>query len=101
ARRVVATSVRILLMVSIAVVSNAKFGVLREPLVFIDFAMLEEAAAHPGLFLPHLKIVPTLSVIISIVLGIWTAIVLESPVKILPGQWPGQQLAAIAGLLVL
>jgi len=101
ARPVFATAVAIVLMVSIAVVSNAKFGVLREPLVFIDFAMLEEAAAHPGLFLPHVKIIPALSIILSILLGIWTAIVLETPVKILPGQWPGQQLAAIAGLLAL
>src|SRR4029079_19833453 len=52
ARPVFATAVAIVLMVSIAVVSNAKFGVLREPLGFIDFAMLEEAAAHTCL-LPH------------------------------------------------
>src|SRR5262245_11689304 len=49
ARPVFSAATAILLMAVTAVASNAKFAVLREPLVAIDLAMLAEVPKHPRL----------------------------------------------------
>jgi hypothetical protein len=98
ARPVFSAATAILLMVITAVASNAKFGVLREPLVAIDLAMLAEVTKHPRLFLPHVPAVPAVLLVATIILGIVAAIEIETPVRILPGEWMLTRLAEVVGI---
>lgn len=88
ARPVCSVVAAVVLMITVVAVSNAKFSALKEPLVFVDFAMLEQVVRHPQLFLPYLGVIPAAVIIGSIVLGIGAAVRLETPVRLLPGDRP-------------
>src|SRR5882724_5633878 len=48
------------LMAIVVVVSNAKFRAIREPLVFVDFAMLGQIVRHPHIFITFVGVLATL-----------------------------------------
>ncbi|MBW4484504.1 MAG: LTA synthase family protein [Tildeniella torsiva UHER 1998/13D] len=59
-------------------VSNAKFRVLKEPLIVQDFDFLFDALKHPRLFLPFLGLVRASTIILFYTISICTGVTLEN-----------------------
>lgn len=95
ARPVFAAAAVLALMVALAAVNSAKLTALREPLVFVDFAMLGQIAKHPQLFLPYLGVVPAALLLGSVVAASGAAMALEAPLQVL-GGWPTRLAAVLA-----
>lgn len=68
----------LVLVLVVGGVSNAKYAALREPLVFTDFYLYLQAFKHPRLYLPFLKIVPVIAVIVVALCIIGTGFYFES-----------------------
>lgn len=75
-------SVVVVLVVLLAVISNAKYESLREPFVFSDLSLFSQVFSHPRLYLPFLGT----GKIVAIVVGVAAAVVgfmLETPLPML------------------
>lgn len=79
-----------------AVVSNAKYESLREPLVFTDVSLFSQAFSHPRLYLPFLGIVKGLAALAGAAV-IVAGFLLETPAG-MPQRGVGAA-AAMAGFL--
>lgn len=97
-RPVFSAATAVVLMMTLAAVSNAKFAVLHEPLVFVDFAMVEQVVKHPQLFVPYFGVLPALAIVGLIALGIGAGIELEAPIRVLPGGWSLEHLVGVVGV---
>ena len=53
-RLVTSAVTSIALLLTLTIVSNVKFAVLKEPLLAVDFAVLERLIKHPQFFVPYL-----------------------------------------------
>ncbi|MGF6572930.1 phosphoglycerol transferase MdoB-like AlkP superfamily enzyme [Paraburkholderia sp. GAS333] len=82
----------LVLIVLLAVVGNAKYESLREPLVFTDLSLFSQVFAHPRLYLPFLGAGKIVAVIAGISLAV-AGFLFEQPVA-----FPQR---GIAGLLVV
>ena len=82
------------LMAAVVAVSNAKFRAIREPLVFVDFAMLGQILRHPHIFITLVGVLAALAATAALAAAITAAILLEAP---LPALSPAG--ARLAGLL--
>ncbi|RQH10073.1 LTA synthase family protein [Paraburkholderia dinghuensis] len=80
-----------------AVISNAKYQSLREPLVFTDLSLFSQAFSHPRLYLPFLGVVKGLTALAGAAV-IVTGFLLETPADT-PHRGAGA-VAAIAGFLL-
>src|SRR5690349_4691854 len=83
------------LMAAVVAVSNAKFRAIREPLVFVDFAMLGQILRHPHIFITLVGVLAALAATAALAAAITAAILLEAP---LPALSPAG--ARLAGMLV-
>jgi hypothetical protein len=88
------------LMAAVVAVSNAKHRAIREPLVFVDFAMLGQIVRHPHVFITWLGVVVALLAAAALGGAIAAAALLERPLPGWPGLHPGGRLALLASLLV-
>src|SRR5437762_2968836 len=82
------------LMAAVVAVSNAKFRAIREPLVFVDFAMLGQILRHPHIFITLVGVLAALAATAGLAAAITAAILLEAP---LPALSPAA--ARLSGLL--
>jgi hypothetical protein len=89
------------LMATVVIVSNAKFRALREPLVFVDFAMLGQVLRHPHIFITLVGVLVTIVVAALLAAAIAAATILESPVAALVTPWPGARLAGVVAALAV
>jgi phosphoglycerol transferase MdoB-like AlkP superfamily enzyme len=71
-------SLIVVLMALLAVVSNAKYKALREPVVFTDLSLFSQAFAHPRLYLPFLGVAKILAIVAGASVAM-TGFLLESP----------------------
>lgn len=79
-RPVFSTLMTLVVFAGIVVINNAKVAILREPLVFSDFALLRQAIRYPALYIRYVgvgKVVGVAAAGVALVVG---AIVVESPV---------------------
>src|SRR5258707_2901243 len=81
------------LMAAVVAVSNAKFRAIREPLVFVDFAMLGQILRHPHIFITLTGVLASLAAAAALAAAIAAAILLEAPLPALPA--PGARLAGM------
>ncbi|TCF97044.1 capsular biosynthesis protein [Paraburkholderia strydomiana] len=71
------------LIVLLAVVGNAKYASLREPLVFSDLSLFSQAFSHPRLYLPFLGF-GKLGAVLAGIVAVVAAFVVERPVPLGP-----------------
>ncbi|MBN3852520.1 LTA synthase family protein [Paraburkholderia sp. Ac-20340] len=69
----------LVLIALLAIVGNAKYASLREPLVFSDLSLFSQVFTHPRLYLPFLGLGKLLAVLAGIAAA-FTAFMLEQPV---------------------
>jgi phosphoglycerol transferase MdoB-like AlkP superfamily enzyme len=89
------------LMAIVVVVSNAKFRAIREPLVFVDFAMLGQIVRHPHIFITFVGVLATIVGSAALAAAIAAATLLEDPLPGLLGQRPGARLAGVLAVLLV
>jgi hypothetical protein len=65
---------------AIVIVNNAKYAILREPLVFSDFALLRQAIRYPALYIRYVGIGKVIGVVVGLTAIIVGAIWLEPPI---------------------
>ncbi len=70
----------VIVFTGIVVVNNAKMAVLREPLLFSDFALLRQAVQFPRLYVKYIGVGKIITVLIAGIVAIGGAIWLEPPV---------------------
>ncbi|MFM0340122.1 LTA synthase family protein [Paraburkholderia fungorum] len=81
ARPFFSIGVAIVLIVLLAVVSNAKFESLREPFVFTDLSLFSQVFSHPRLYLPFLSIGKILAIVVGVVIAM-TGFFVENPLDL-------------------
>jgi len=64
----------------IIVVNNAKVAILREPLVFTDFALLRQAIRYPALYIKYVGVGKVVAVVTAGLAAIFSAVSLEKAV---------------------
>jgi hypothetical protein len=101
ARPVSAAIAAIALLAAVVAVSNAKHRAIREPLVFVDFAMLGQILRHPHVFITWHGVIASLLAAAALAGAITAAALLESPVPGWLGDHPGARLALLLAGLVL
>src|SRR5215471_1418699 len=67
------------LIAAVVAVSNAKYRAIREPLVFVDFAMLGQILRHPHIFITLVGVLAALAATAALAAAITAAILLEAP----------------------
>jgi len=87
----------LVLITLLAVIGNAKYASLREPLVFSDLSLFSQALSHPRLYLPFLGFAKLVVVLVSVVAAV-AAFLVESPVTL--GQRCVAAIVVAIGLLV-
>ena len=70
----------LLFFAAIVVLNNAKVAILREPLVFSDFALLRQAIRYPALYVRYIGVWKVTLVLVLTFVAIVTATTLEPPV---------------------
>lgn len=92
-RPLFSAGVALVLMGALAVVGNAKFASLREPLVFSDLSLFSQVFSHPRLYLPFLGL-GKLAIVLAGVAAAAAAFIAETPVAL------GQRVAAAIAVLI-
>ncbi|MFO1059702.1 MAG: LTA synthase family protein [Dongiaceae bacterium] len=95
-RPVSAAIAAVALMAAVVAVSNAKHRAIREPLVFVDFAMLGQVLRHPHVFITWVGVLASLAAAAALAGAVAAAVLLETP---LPG-WLGDHTGGRLGLLL-
>ncbi|HLO77765.1 MAG TPA: LTA synthase family protein, partial [Magnetospirillum sp.] len=78
-RPVFSALVTLVVFAGIVIVNNAKMAILREPLVFSDFALLRQAIQYPALYIKYVGVGKVVGVIVAAVSAVVLAVTLESP----------------------
>jgi hypothetical protein len=66
----------------IVIANNAKYAILREPLVFSDFRLMREAINHPALYVRFIGLWKILGVTAAAILSVAGAVMLEPPLDV-------------------
>lgn len=96
-RPVFSACAMLVLIAVLAVVGNAKYESLREPLVFTDLSLFSQVFAHPRLYLPFLGAGKIVALIAGIAVAV-AAFCIESPIA-LPLRGISLVVAALASIL--
>ena len=78
-RPIFSATATLIVFAGIVVANNAKYAILREPLVFSDFRLLREAVNHPALYVRYIGLWKILGVCFAAVAAILGAILFEPP----------------------
>ena len=78
-RPVTSAVLSIALLISVTILSNVKYSVLKEPLLAVDFAVLERLVKHPQFFVPYLGTLPAILITVTIVGALLVALTSRSP----------------------
>ena len=81
-RPVFSATATLIVFAGIIVANNAKFAILREPLVFSDFTLLRQAVRHPALYVRHIGAGKIVAVAVAALLSIAGAVMLEPPLNV-------------------
>jgi hypothetical protein len=79
-RPIFSATATLIVFAGIVVANNAKYAILREPLVFSDFRLLREAVNHPALYVRYIGLWKILGVSFAAILSIVGAVFLEPPI---------------------
>ncbi|MDJ0750981.1 MAG: LTA synthase family protein [Woeseiaceae bacterium] len=94
-RALFAAAAGLVIQLSVVLVSNAKYKALQEPFLFSDFGLFSQALRHPRLYLPFMGLRSGVIVAVAILLALYVAVILETPLTTSVG-WA--QLVAIVAL---
>jgi sulfatase-like protein len=86
----------LVLMLSVILISNAKYRSLREPFIYQDFSYFVDALRYPRLYLPFLGLLPGGMAMLAVMVTITTGLLLEQPVGLLSAG-AGSAVTALAG----
>lgn len=64
----------------IVLINNAKMAILREPLVFSDFALLRQAIQYPALYIRYIGTGKVVGILVAVLVTIIGGLLVESPV---------------------
>jgi phosphoglycerol transferase MdoB-like AlkP superfamily enzyme len=78
-RPVTSAVTSIALLLTLTIVSNVKYSVLKEPLLAVDFAVLERLVKHPQFFVPYLGTLRALVITLALVGALLLALTFETP----------------------
>jgi phosphoglycerol transferase MdoB-like AlkP superfamily enzyme len=78
-RPVTSAVTSIALLLTLTIVSNVKFAVLKEPLLAVDFAVLERLIKHPQFFVPYLGTLRAFLIAFALVGALLVAFTFERP----------------------
>jgi hypothetical protein len=80
-RPVTSTVTCIALLLTLTIVSNVKYVVLKEPLLAVDFAVLERLVKHPQFFVPYLGTLPAILITATLLGALIVAFTFEGPAR--------------------
>src|SRR5262245_58451851 len=95
-RPVTSTVTSIALLMSLTIVSNVKYAVLKEPLLAVDFAVVERLVRHPQFFVPYLGTLPAILISALLLGALIVALTFEEPAHGALGEARWRVVIAIA-----